>query len=158
MSKKTPPPKNDGFGDLEDDFFSSGPSGWEDPFVEDARKAELARKAQEEQRGAAESPPSADARAAEEALVEAEARAGLTAATARRSAATAERELAATEATRAITLARDRLIATTSVDTAKTRLRAAQAAEDAAVAEARRARSALLSAGVGDLEKLLLVL
>ena len=84
-----------------------------------------------------------------DARIEAEARAGLTAATARRSAATAERELAATEATRAITLARDRLIATTSVDAAKTRLRATQAAEDAAVAEERRARSALLSAGVG---------
>jgi HlyD family secretion protein len=74
-----------------------------------------------------------------DARIEAEARAGLTAATARRSAATAERELAATEATRVITLARDRLIATTSVDAAKTRLRATQAAEDAAVAEERRA-------------------
>jgi HlyD family secretion protein len=84
-----------------------------------------------------------------DARIEAEARAGLTAATARRSAAAAERELAATEATRAITLARDRLIATTSVDAAQTRLRAAQAAEDAAVAEERRARSTLLSAGVG---------
>ncbi|NBU25278.1 MAG: efflux RND transporter periplasmic adaptor subunit [Gammaproteobacteria bacterium] len=84
-----------------------------------------------------------------DARIEAEARAALTAATARRAAATAERELAATEATRATTLARDRLLATTTVDAAKTRLRAAQAAEDAAAAEERRARSTLLSAGVG---------
>ena len=84
-----------------------------------------------------------------DARIEAEARASLTAATARRAAATAERELAATEATRATTLARDRLIATTTVDAARTRVRAATAAEDAAVAEERRARSTLLSAGVG---------
>jgi len=84
-----------------------------------------------------------------DARVEAEARAALAAATARRSAATAERELASTEAERATTLARDRLIATTTVDAAKTRLRAAQSSEEAAIADERRARSALLSAGVG---------
>jgi HlyD family secretion protein len=84
-----------------------------------------------------------------DARIEAEARAALAAATARRGAATAERELAATEAERAATLARDRLIATTTVDAAKTRLRAAQASEEAATADERRARSALLSAGVG---------
>ncbi len=84
-----------------------------------------------------------------DARIEAEARAALAAATARRGAATAERELAATEAERATTLARDRLIATTTVDAAKTRLRAAHASEEAAIADERRARSALLSAGVG---------
>lgn len=84
-----------------------------------------------------------------DARIEGEARAALDAASARRGAATAERELAATEAERASTLARDRLIATTTVDAAKTRLRAAQASEEAAIADERRARSALLSAGVG---------
>ena len=84
-----------------------------------------------------------------DARIEAEARAALAAAAARRSAATAERELAATEATRMAALARDRLIAAAQRDAAETRLRAAQASEEAAVADERRARSALLSAGVG---------
>lgn len=84
-----------------------------------------------------------------DARIEADARAALAAAGARRSAARAERELAATEATRMATLARDRLVAASVRDAAETRLRAAQAAEEAALAEERRARSALLSAGVG---------
>ena len=84
-----------------------------------------------------------------DARIEAEARAALAAAGARRSAATAERELAATEATRMTTLARDRLVAASASDAAVTRLRAAEASEQAAVADERRARSALLTAGVG---------
>jgi HlyD family secretion protein len=84
-----------------------------------------------------------------DARIEAEARAALAVATARRSAAGAEREFAATEATRMTTLARDRLVAASSRDASATRLRAAEAAEQAAVAEERRARGALLSAGIG---------
>jgi HlyD family secretion protein len=84
-----------------------------------------------------------------DARIETEARASLAAASARRSAATAERELAATEAARLSSLARDRLVAASANDAAATRLRAAQASEDAAVADERRARGALLSAGVG---------
>ena len=84
-----------------------------------------------------------------DARIETEARASLAAASARRSAATAERELAATEAARLSALARDRLVAASANDAAATRLRAAQASEDAAVADERRARGALLSAGVG---------
>jgi len=84
-----------------------------------------------------------------DARIEAEARAALAAAGARRSAVSAERELAATEAARMTTLARDRLVAASARDAAVTRLRAAEASEQAAVADERRARSALLSAGVG---------
>ncbi|MFO0509474.1 MAG: efflux RND transporter periplasmic adaptor subunit, partial [Gammaproteobacteria bacterium] len=84
-----------------------------------------------------------------DARIEAEARAGLAAAGARRSAAAAERELASIEATRMTTLARDRLVAASVRDAAVTRLRAAEASEQAAIADERRARSALLSAGVG---------
>lgn len=84
-----------------------------------------------------------------DARIEAEARAALAAAGARRSAAAAERELASIEATRMTTLARDRLVAASVRDAAVTRLRAAEASEQAAIADERRARSALLSAGVG---------
>jgi HlyD family secretion protein len=84
-----------------------------------------------------------------DARLEAEARAVLAAATARRGAAAAERELAATEAARMTTLARDRLVAASARDAAAARLRSAEASEEAAAAEERRARGALLAAGVG---------
>ena len=84
-----------------------------------------------------------------DARIEAEARAALAAASARRSAAVAERELAATEAARMTTLARDRLVAASARDAAAARLRSAEAGEEAAAAEERRVRSALLAAGTG---------
>jgi HlyD family secretion protein len=78
---------------------------------------------------------------------DAEARAIVAAAEARERAAVAERELAEIEEARAQKLAEARLIAEADRDTARVRLRAARAAEAAAAAELRRARSALLAAG-----------
>jgi HlyD family secretion protein len=78
---------------------------------------------------------------------DAEARAIVAAAEARERAAVAERELAAIEDARAQKLAATRLIADSDRDTARVRLRAALAAEAAASAELRRARSALVDAG-----------
>ena len=78
---------------------------------------------------------------------DAEARALVTAAEARERGAVAERELAEIEEARAQKLAEARLIAEADRDTARVRLRAARAAEAAAAAELRRARSALLAAG-----------
>ena len=79
---------------------------------------------------------------------DAEARAVVGAAEARLRAAAAERELAAIEDTRAQKLAASKLIAESVRDTAMARLRAAIASEAAAAAELRRARSALLDAGL----------
>lgn len=78
---------------------------------------------------------------------DAEARAAVSAAEARERAARAERELAEIEAARAEKLAVQRLIAESALDTTRAHLRAALAAESAAGAELRRARSALLAAG-----------
>jgi HlyD family secretion protein len=78
---------------------------------------------------------------------DAEARAVVAAAEARERAAVAERELAEIEEARARKLSEARLIADADRDTAQVRLRAARAAEAAASAELRRARSALLAAG-----------
>jgi HlyD family secretion protein len=78
---------------------------------------------------------------------DAEARAVVAAAEARARAAVAERELAEIEEARARKLSEARLIADADRDTAQVRLRAARAAEAAASAELRRARSALLAAG-----------
>lgn len=78
---------------------------------------------------------------------DAEARAATSAAEARERAARAERELAEIEAARAEKLAVQKLIAESMLDTTRARLRAAVAAESAATAELRRARSALLAAG-----------
>ncbi len=78
---------------------------------------------------------------------DAEARAMVAAAEARERAAVAERELAEIEEARIQKLAEARLIADADRDTARVRLRAARAAEAAASAELRRARSMLLAAG-----------
>ncbi len=80
--------------------------------------------------------------------LDAEASAAVAAAEARLRAATADRELAGLEEQRATKLAESRLVADAVRDTARTRLRAAMAAESAANAELRRARSALLAAGI----------
>ena len=79
-----------------------------------------------------------------------EARAVVGAAEARLRAATAERELADLEDARMQKLATARLIAEATRDTAVARRRAAIASEAAAVAELRRARSALLAAGLDE--------
>ena len=76
---------------------------------------------------------------------EAEAHAAVSAAEARERAAIAEREWAVLEDERLEQLAASHLIADADRDAARTRLRAARAAEAAASAEVRRARSALLS-------------
>ena len=78
---------------------------------------------------------------------DAEARAVVAASEARERAAVAERELTEIEDARTQKLAEARLIADADRDTARARLRAARAAEAAASAELRRARSALLAAG-----------
>lgn len=78
---------------------------------------------------------------------EAEARAAVSAAEARERAAIAEREWAVLEDARLEQLAASHLIADADRDAARTRLRAARAAEAAASAEVRRARSAVLSVG-----------
>ena len=79
-----------------------------------------------------------------------EARAVVGAVEARLRAATAERELADLEDARMQKLATARLIAEATRDTAAARRRAAIASEAAAVAELRRARSALLAAGLDE--------